>query len=206
MNQYNSLNENLSNSQLNKLKSEIKSEIVIILRLSSNMIGSSNDENNFLHKLLLTNRHDTDLRKPFTIYLSTDIKLSKTWLSKMIQSGGFLVRLLGSLLKAGLSIMKIMIKPLPKIAFIQLGLTAAAAAADAGIQKNILRYETTTLIISKGEMEDIMKISQSFWIIIKKSSWMKQKNEKEDFCSMLLGILGASLLGIMLLGKARAGR
>ena len=205
MNQYNSLNENLSNSQLNKLKSEIKSEIVIILRLSSNMIGSSNDENNFLHKLLLTNRHDTDLRKPFTIYLSTDIKLSKTWLSKMIQSGGFLVRLLGSLLKAGLSIMKIMIKPLPKIAFIQLGLTAAAAA-DAGIQKNILRYETTTLIISKGEMEDIMKISQSFWIIIKKSSSMKQKNEKEDFCSMLLGILGASLLGSMLLGKARAGR
>ena len=205
MNQYNSLNETLSNSQLNKLKSEIKSEIVIILRLSSNMIGSSNDENNFLHKLLLTNRHDTDLRKPFTIYLSTDIKLSKTWLSKMIQSGGFLVRLLGSLLKAGLSIMKIMIKPLPKIAFIQLGLTAAAAA-DAGIQKNILRYETTTLIISKGEMEDIMKISQSFWIIIKKSSWMKQKNEKEDFCSMLLGILGASLLGSMLLGKARAGR
>ena len=205
MNQYNSLNENLSNSQLNKLKSEIKSEIVIILRLSSNMIGSSNDENNFLHKLLLTNRHDTDLRKPFTIYLSTDIKLSKTWLSKMIQSGGFLVRLRGSLLKAGLSIMKIMIKPLPKIAFIQLGLTAAAAA-DAGIQKNILRYETTTLIISKGEMEDIMKISQSFWIIIKKSSWMKQKNEKEDFCSMLLGILGASLLGSMLLGKARAGR
>ena len=80
----------------------------------------------------------------------------------MIQSGGFLVRLLGSLLKAGLSIMKIMIKPLPKIAFIQLGLIAAAAAADAGIQKNILRYETTTLIISKGEMEDIMKISQSF--------------------------------------------
>ena len=79
----------------------------------------------------------------------------------MIQSGGFLVRLLGSLLKAGLSIMKIMIKPLPKIAFIQLGLTAAAAA-DAGIQKNILRYETTALIISKGEMEDIMKISQSF--------------------------------------------
>ena len=205
MNQYNSLNENLSNSQLNKLKSEIKSEIVIILRLSSNMIGSSNDENNFLHKLLLTNRHDTDLRKPFTIYLSTDIKLSKTWLSKMIQSGGFLVRLLGSLLKAGLSIMKIMIKPLPKIAFIQLGLTAAAAA-DAGIQKNILRYETTALIISKGEMEDIMKISQSFWIIIKKSSSMKQKNEKEDFCSMLLGILGASLLGSMLLGKARAGR
>ena len=91
MNQYNSLNENLSNSQLNKLKSEIKSEIVIILRLSSNMIGSSNDENNFLHKLLLTNRHDTDLRKPFTIYLSTDIKLSKTWLSKRFSQEDFLL-------------------------------------------------------------------------------------------------------------------
>ena len=78
MNQYNSLNENLSNSQLNKLKSSIKSETVIILRLSSNMIGSSNDENIFLHKLLLTNRQDANLRKASTNYLSTDIKLSKT--------------------------------------------------------------------------------------------------------------------------------
>ena len=53
----------------------------------------------------------------------------------MIQSGGFLGRLLGSLLKAGLPLMKNIIKPLHKIAFIQLGLTAAASAADAGIQK-----------------------------------------------------------------------
>ena len=92
MTQCNSLNVKLSNSQLNKLKSA-----KVVLRLSSNMIGDN--ETNFLHKLLLTNRQVANLRKAFTNYLSTDIKLSKTQLSKMIQSGGFLSRLLGTLLK-----------------------------------------------------------------------------------------------------------
>ena len=80
MTQYNSLNVKLSNSQFNKLKSAIKNETEVVLRLSSNMIGDN--ENNFPHKLLLTNR-----RVAFSNYLSTDIKLSKTQLSKMIQSG-----------------------------------------------------------------------------------------------------------------------
>ena len=65
------------------------------LRLSSNMIGNSDDETNFSHKLLLTNTQVTNLRKAFSNYLSTDIKLSKTQLSKMIQTGGFLGRFLG---------------------------------------------------------------------------------------------------------------
>ena len=56
MTQYNSLNVNLSNSQLNKLKSAIKNETGVVLRLSSNMVGNSNNETNFPHKLLLTNR------------------------------------------------------------------------------------------------------------------------------------------------------
>ena len=56
MTQYNSLNVKLSNSQLNKLKSAIKNETEVVLRLSSNMIGNSNDETNFPHELLLTNR------------------------------------------------------------------------------------------------------------------------------------------------------
>ena len=63
------------------------------------MIDNSDDETNFLHKLLLTNRQVTTLRKAFANYTSTDIKLSKTQLSKMIQSGGFLDRLIGPLMK-----------------------------------------------------------------------------------------------------------
>ena len=82
--------------------------------LSPNMIGNSNDDTNFPHKLLLTNRQVANVRKAFANNSSTDIKLSKTQLSKMIQSGGFLVRLLASLLQAGLSLMKNIIKPLTK--------------------------------------------------------------------------------------------
>ena len=74
MTQYNSLNVKLSNSQLKKLKSAIKNETdVIKLRLSSNMIGNSEDETIFLHKLLLTNRQVANLRKAFADYLSADI-------------------------------------------------------------------------------------------------------------------------------------
>ena len=90
MTQYNSLNVKLSNSQLNKLKSSIKNETEVVLRLSSNMIGNSDDETNFSHKLLLANRQIPNLRKAFANNSSTHIKFSKTQLSKMIQSGEFL--------------------------------------------------------------------------------------------------------------------
>ena len=101
--------------------------------MSSNMIGDI--ENDFSHKLLLTNRQVTNIRKNVANNSSIDIKLSKTQLSKMIQSGGFLGRLLGPLLKAGLPLIKTVIKPLAKSVLIPLGLTAAASAADAGIHK-----------------------------------------------------------------------
>ena len=104
MTQYNSLNVKLSNSQLNKFKSAIKNETEVVLRLSSNMIGDN--ETNFPHKLLLTNRQVANLRKTFANYLSSDIKLSKTQISKKMQSGGFLGRITGSLLKTGLPLMK----------------------------------------------------------------------------------------------------
>ena len=98
------------------------------------MIGD--DEANFPHKLLLlTNRKVANLRKAFSNDLKIGIKLSKTQISKMIQSGGFLGRLLGPLLKTGLPLIKNVIKPLAKSVLIPLGLTAAAAAADAGIHK-----------------------------------------------------------------------
>ena len=99
------------------------------------MIGNSDDKTNFPHKLLLTNRRVANLRKAFANYLSTDIKLSKTQLSKMIKLEVFLGRLLGPLIKIGLPLMKSLIQPLAKNVLIPLGLTAAASAADAGIHK-----------------------------------------------------------------------
>ena len=82
MTQYNSLNVKLSNSQLNKLKSLIKNETNVVLRISSNMVGNSNDNTNFYHELLLTNRQVANIRKAFANHSSTDIELTKTQLSK----------------------------------------------------------------------------------------------------------------------------
>ena len=85
------------------------------------MIGDSDDKINFPRELLLTNRQVSNLRKAFANKSSTDIKLSKTQISKMIQSGGFLGRLLGPLLNTGLLLIKNVIKPLAKSILILLG-------------------------------------------------------------------------------------
>ena len=206
MTQYNSLNVKLSNSQLNKLKSAKKGETEVVLRLSSNMIGDN--ETNFPHKLLLTNRQVSNLCEAFANHSSADIKLSKTQLSKMIKSGGFLGRLLGPLLKIGLPLIKNVIKPLAKSVLISLGLTAAASAADAGIHKKILGSRNTTLIISNNEIEDIIKIVKSLedsGLLLEDVTETVQNEVKEKkgrFLSMLLGTLGASLLGNLLTGNA----
>ena len=125
MTQYSSLNVKLSNSQLNKLKPTIKNETDIVLRLSSNMIGNSEDETNFPHKLLLTKRQVATLHKAFANHTSADIKLSKTQLSKMIQSGGFLGKLLGPLIRTGLPLIKNVITPLAKSFLILLGFNSS---------------------------------------------------------------------------------
>ena len=135
MTQCNSLNVKLLNSQLSNLKSAIKNETELVLRLSSNMVGNFNDEIIFPHKLILTNIPVASLHKYFVNHLSTDIKLSKLRLSKMMQSGEFLGKIFGPLLKTRLPLMENVIKPLPKSVLIPLGLTAAATAADAGIHK-----------------------------------------------------------------------
>ena len=70
------------------------------------MISESNDKGNFAHELLLTDRHVFSIRKAFANNSSVDIKFSKTQLSKMIQSGGLLGKLLGLLLKTGLPLIK----------------------------------------------------------------------------------------------------
>ena len=128
MTQYNSWNVKLSNSQLHNLKFSLKIETEVVLRLSSNMIV--NNETNFPRELLLTDRQVSNLCKSFVNNSSADINLSK-----MIQSGGFLIRVLGPLLKTGLSLINNVITPLAKSVLIPLGLTAAASVADAEIHK-----------------------------------------------------------------------
>ena len=160
------------------------------------------NETNFPHELLLTN------------HASTDIKLSKSQLSKMIQSGGLLGRLLGPLLKTGLPLIKNVIKILAKSVLIPLGLTATASAADAGIHKKILgsenpssSHKNTVLIRSNDEIEDIIKIVKSLedsCLLLKGVTETVQnevKQQKEGFLSMLLSTLVASLLGNLLTGK-----
>ena len=115
--------------------------------------------NDLPHELLLTTRQKTKLRNAFNNNMSTDLKLSKAQISKIIQSGGYLGRLVGPLLKTRLPLIKNVIKPLAKSVLILLGLTAAASAADAGIHKKILGSRTITLIISNEKMNDIIKRS-----------------------------------------------
>ena len=221
MTQYNSLNVKLPNSQLDKIKSTIEDGTEVVLRLSTNMISDSDDKINFPHELLLTNRQVANLCKAFANKSSTDIKLSKTQISKMMQSGGFLDRLLGSLLKTGLPLMKNLNKPLAKIILIPLGLTAAALAADVGTHKKILGsscplafalQNNTILIISNDETKDINRIVKSLedsGFLFKGLSETIQNETKEQgggLLSMLLGPLGASLLGNILAGKGAIGK
>ena len=158
------------------------------------MIG--NNETNFPHRLLLTDRQVSSLHKSFASHPSADIRLSKTQLSKMMQSGGFLSRLLGPLLKTRLPLIKNVNKPLAKSVIIPVGLTAAASAADEGIHKKILGSGNATLIISNNEMEDIIKIEKSVedsTLLLEgvtKTVQNEVKEQKGGFLSMLLGTLG----------------
>ena len=126
----------------------------------------------------------------------------------MIELGGFLGKLLGPLLKTGLPLMKSVIAQLVKSVLIPLGLTAAASAADAGIHKKILGSGGhTTLIISNNEIEDLIKIVKSLedsGLLLKgvtESIQNEVKEQKGGFLSILLGTLGARLLGNLLTGK-----
>ena len=164
--------------------------LILTSKLSSNVVGHSNDENNFPHKSLLTNTEVWRLRKAFANGSSANIKLSKT-----------------QLLKTGLPLLKNVLKPLAKSVLIPLGLTASASAIDAAIHKKIFGSGNTKLIISNEEMNDIMKIIKSLeesGLLIKGVS-EKNKNEvkeqKRGFLSMLLGTIGAILLGNLLAGK-----
>ena len=135
--EYSKVNVKLSDTQLKKLKTAVKNKTGTTLRMSLKMLNG----NDVPHKLLLTTRQKTKLRNAFNNNMSTDLKLSKAQISKIIQSGGFLGSLLSKL--AG---------PLMKVAWqkcilVLLGITAAASAIDAEIQKKIHGSWITTLII-----------------------------------------------------------
>ena len=123
--EYNQVNAKLSNSQLNKLKSAVKSNQGTTLRMNARMVSASN----LPHELLLTTRQTIKLRNAIENNMSTDIKLSKAPIFQIIQCRGFIGKLLGLLLKTGLPLIKNVIKPLPKSVLIPLGLTVAASAA-----------------------------------------------------------------------------
>ena len=154
--EYTKVNVRLSDSQLKKLKDAVSNNTGTTLRISLKIFNGDN----LPHELLLTTGQKTKVRNAFN-NMSTDLKLSKAQINKVIQSGGFLCKLLGPLLKTGLPLGKNVIKPLAKSVLIPLELTAAASAADAGIHKKILGSGNTTLIISNEEMNDVIKIVQA---------------------------------------------
>ena len=159
------------------------------------MVGNSDDETNFPHKLLLTNRQTLSLRKTFNNHTSADIKFSKAQLTKL-QKGGFL-KFLISLLKSGLPLLESVVKPLG-----MLGLTAAASATDAAISKKVLGSGNhATLIIFNDDMQDLLKIVKSLedsGMLLNGITETVKNEQKGGFLSMLLGTLAASLLGDLL--------
>ena len=203
--EYSKVNVKLTDMQLKKLKTAAKNKTESTLRMSFKML----DGNDPPHELLLTTRQKTKLRNAFNSNMSTNLKLSKAQISKIIQSGGFLGSIISKLADPFMKVAVLLAKNI----LVPLEITAAASAVDAGILKKIPVSRTTTLIISKEEMNDIMKIVQALEdsnILLKgvtKTIKNETKEQKGGFLSMLLGTLGASLLGNLLTGKGfvRAG-
>ena len=187
----------LTNVQLNKLKKAAKSNEGATLRL-----GIKNfNKDKHPHELLLTTRQNAKLRNAISNNLTTDIKLSKAQIKKLIQSGGFLGKLLS---KLAVPLMKVAL-PLAKNVLAPLGLTAAISAIDGGIQKKF-HGSGVKLIIEQKDMNGIMKIikalENSGILLNRVSKTIKNetKEQRSGFLSMLLGTLGASLLGNLLTG------
>ena len=195
--EYTKINCKLTNVQLNKLKKAVKSNEGASLRL-----GIKNfNKDELPHELLLTTRQNTKLRNAINNNLATDIKLSKAQIKKLIQSGGFLGKLLS---KSPSPLMKVAM-PLAKNVLAPSGLTAAMSAIDGSIQKKI-HGSGVKLIIEQEDMNDIIKIIEALensGILLKgvtKTIENETKEQRGGFFSMLLGTLGASLLGNLLTG------
>ena len=155
---YSKVNVRLSDSKLNRLRSAVINQTGATLRINIKIFN----RNNLPHELLLTTRQRTKLRNAFDNNMSTDIKLSKAQIFKIIQSGGFLGSLLsklaGPLMKVAVALAKNILGPL--------GIAAATSANDAEIQKKIHGSGTTTSIILNEELNYTMKIAQALEIVI----------------------------------------
>ena len=191
--EYSKINCKLTNVQLNKLKKSVKSNEGATLRL-----GIKNfNKDELPHELLSTSKQNIKLRNA----INNNIKLSKAQIKKLIQSGGFLGKLLSKL--AG-PLMKVAM-PLAKNVLAPLGLTAAMSAIDRSTQKKI-HGSGVKLIIEQEDMDDVMKIIEALensGILLKgisKTIENETKEQRGGFLSMLLGTLGASLLGNLLTG------
>ena len=193
--EYTRVNIKLTNLQLIKLKKAVKNNDSTTLQIG---IKNLNKED-LPHELLLTARQNTKLHNAINNNLATDIKLSKAQIKKLIQSGGFLGKLLcklaGPLMKVAMSLAKNVLAPL--------ALTAAMSAIDESIQKKI-HGSGVKLIIEQEDMNDIIKIIEALensGILLKgvtKTIENETKEQKGGFLSMLLGTLGARLLGNLL--------
>ena len=196
--EYTKVNVKLTNLLLCKLKKVVKNNDSATLRISIKNL----DKEDLPHELLLTTRQNTKLRNTINNNLATDIKLSKAQIKQLIQSGGFLGKLLSKL--AG-PLMKV-VMPLAKNVLAPLGLTAAMSAIDGGIQKK-MRGDGIKLVIEQEDMNDIIKIIEALensGILLKGVTKTIENDTKEQrgaFLSMLLGTLGASLLGNLLTGR-----
>ena len=197
--EYNKIDLNLTDSQLKKLKNAIKNKNGTTIRL-----GNENfNKNELIHESYLTERQIKKLIGKIENNMSTDIKLSKAQINKIIKEGGNLGRLLMNflprLIKPTISIRKNILAPL--------GLSAAMSATDAAFQKNMYRSGNKTLIISNNDLNDLIKIATALEehdIFLKGTGRAIKNNAKKQeggFLSMLLGALGASLLGNLLTGK-----
>ena len=190
--EYSKINCKLTNVQLNKFKKAVKSNEGATLRLS--IRNFNKDE--YPNELLLTTRQNTELRNALNNNSGTDIKLNKAQIKKIIQSGGFLGKLLSKLasplMKVALSLAKNVLAPL--------GLTSAMSAIDGSIQKKIHGSGATKcagvkLIIEQEDMKDIMKIIEALensGILLKgvsKTIENETKEQRGGFLNMLLGTL-----------------
>ena len=195
--EYSDVNCKLTNVQLNKLKKAVKSNEGAPLILGIKTFN----KNETPHELLLTTRQNTKLSNAINNNLTTDIKLSKAQIKKLIQSGGLLGKLLsrltGPLMKVAL--------PLAKNVLAPLGLIAAMSAIDGSTQKKI-HGSGVKLIIEQEDLKDIMKIFEALensgilLNAVSKTIENETKEQRAGFLSMLLGTVGAILLHNLLTG------
>ena len=196
---YNKVDLHLTNLQLKKVADAAKNNNGTTIRLSNKNFN----KNQLLHELYLTQKQMEKLIEKVRNNMSTDIKLSKVQINKIIKAGGnlgtLLMIFLPKLMKPAISIGKNILGPL--------GLSAAMPAADPAIQKKMYGLGNTTLIISNDDMKDLIKIVTTLEehdILLKgisKTIKNQTKEQRGGFLSMLLGTLGASLLGTLLTGK-----